>query len=244
MAFASAASKLSARLQENLSEAARDFGLNNGLSDLTAVGAGSSKHLESHSLSSDEGTRETHRLLESSRDRDKEEGVKRVLALQLKNRPVAHYFASITACLSSHSLNLRELVAIYILNQADKDPDLALMSVNMFQKDLNDPNPAVRALAIRVLSGMDLEAIAGLVIMSLKRASRDLNWHVRRTVAHALPKLYESGPTKSSNPMLLADYSVSIFKTRSGSSQLHHPDPPDTLSRPLATRGRLRSSRL
>lgn len=201
MAFASAASKLSARLQENLSEAARDFGLNHGFSDFAAVTTGGStsitgssggRHLESNSaLSSDEGTRETHRLLESSRDRDKEEGVRRVLALQLKNRPVAHYFASITACLSSHNISLRELVAVYILNQASKDPDMALMSVNMFQKDLNDASPAVRALAIRVLAGMNLEAIASLVITSLRRASRDLNWHVRRTVAHALPKLYQ-----------------------------------------------------
>lgn len=191
MAFATAASKLSARLQENLSEAARDFGLNNGLSDLTSVSSSASKHLEGNALSSDEATRETQRLLDSSRDRDREEGVRRVLALQLKNRPVAHYFASITACLSSHSLTLRELVAVYILNQASKDPDLALMSVNMFQKDLNDANPAVRSLAIRVLSNMDLDAIASLVLMSLRRASRDINWHVRRTVAHALPKLYQ-----------------------------------------------------
>lgn len=199
MAFASAASKLSARLQENLSEAARDFGLNNGLADLSTATSSTSttRHLEAAALSSDDAASETHRLLHSSRDRDKAEGVRRVLALQMKHRPVGHYFASITACLGpGSSLSLRELVAVYILNEADgKNNELALMSVNMFQKDLNDPNPAIRALALRVLTHLKMEEIHGLVVMSLRRASRDINWHVRRTVAYSLPVLYQCVPS-------------------------------------------------
>jgi AP-3 complex subunit beta len=211
-ALATAASRLSARLQENLSEAARDFGFNNGL-DLLANSA--AKHLEAGALSTDEAHKETKRLLESARDKEKEEGLRRVLALVSRNRPASIYFPLVTSCLSSNSFNVRSLVSVYILRQAQLEPDLALMSVNMFQKDLNDPNPAIRAMALRVLCGMALEPITGLVITSLKRSSRDTNWFVRKTVAACLVNLWHQDEAHLSSVLpilttLLSDKSALV----------------------------------
>lgn len=186
-----AATRLSARLQENLSEAARDFGLANSIDTLLGPSSGAGKHLEHGALANDDSGKETRKLLSSNKDRDKEEGLRRVLAMMLKDRPVVSYFPLVSNCLSSSSMIVRSLVSVYIIRQARVEPDLALMSVNMYQKDLNDPNPAIRAQALRVLVGMDLEAISGMVVMSLKRSSRDSNWYVRKIVAHLLVQLYQ-----------------------------------------------------
>ena len=106
-----------------------------------------------------------------------------------RGQSVITFFPAVTNCLSSSSLAVRSLVATYILRQARLEPDLALLSVNTFQKDLGDPNPALRALAIRVLAGLELHSISGLVILSLKRCARDSAWYVRRTVAVACAQL-------------------------------------------------------
>lgn len=119
--------------------------------------------------------------------------------MMLKGRPVLMFFPQVVQCLSSSSssnsssptaIQIRSLVSLYILRQARLEPDLALLPVNMYQKDLRDPNPVIRALALRTLSGMGLESIAALVLMSLKTASRDTNWFVRRTVAESLDKVF------------------------------------------------------
>lgn len=94
---------------------------------------------------------------------------------------------------------------MYILRQAAFEQDLALLAVNMYQKDLRDPNPVIRALAIRTLAGMELDSIVTLVLMSLKTASRDSNWFVRRTVAEALEKVYVYAQISSSLMLIIAD---------------------------------------
>lgn len=94
---------------------------------------------------------------------------------------------------------------MYILRQAAFEQDLALLAVNMYQKDLRDPNPVIRALAIRTLAGMELDSIVTLVLMSLKTASRDSNWFVRRTVAEALERVYVYAQISSSLMLIIAD---------------------------------------
>ena len=113
-----------------------------------------------------------------------------LVQLMSRSRPVVEYFPHVTNCLSSTSITTRSLVSLYILHQARLEPDGALMSVNIYIKDLNDSNPAIRAMALRVLSGMGLESIAGLVLVNLKRSSRDGNWFVRKEVVHCLSRIY------------------------------------------------------
>lgn len=132
--------------------------------------------------------------------------------MMLKGRPVVQFFPAVTNCLSSSALPVRALVAIYISRQASLEPDLALLSVNSFQKDLGSPDPALRALALRALSGLDLDAIAGLVALSLRRAARDGSWYVRKTAAAACARMSASEIDRETHftpivALLLADRS-------------------------------------
>ncbi|EGF98909.1 uncharacterized protein MELLADRAFT_30064, partial [Melampsora larici-populina 98AG31] len=87
---------------------------------------------------------------------------------------------------STHSFTIRHLVSIYILHHAHLSPDLALLSVNSWQKDLSDSNPVMRSLALKTLAGMSLESVLPLVMMSINRLLNDSNWFVRCTVAESL----------------------------------------------------------
>ncbi|KAJ3158317.1 AP-3 complex subunit beta-1 [Geranomyces michiganensis] len=62
--------------------------------------------------------------------------------------------SDVVKLVASNSFELRKLVYIYLLRYADQEPDLALLSINTFQKDLADRNPLIRAMALRVMSSI------------------------------------------------------------------------------------------
>lgn len=66
-----------------------------------------------------------------------------------------------------------------------------MLSINCFQKDLGDPNPLVRAWALRAMAGIRLHVISPLVLVAVGKCARDPSVFVRKCVANALPKLHE-----------------------------------------------------
>lgn len=70
-------------------------------------------------------------------------------------------------------------------------PNEALLSINYFQKDLGDPNPLVRAWALRTMAGIRLHVIAPLALAAVSKCARDPAVYVRRCAANALPKLHD-----------------------------------------------------
>lgn len=70
-------------------------------------------------------------------------------------------------------------------------PNEALLSINYFQKDLGDPNPLVRAWALRTMAGIRLHVVAHIVIVAVAKCARDPSVYVRKCAANALPKLHD-----------------------------------------------------
>ena len=91
---------------------------------------------------------------------------------------------------ASQNLEIRKLVYIYILRYAEQEPDLALLSINTFQKDLNDSNPFIRAMALRVLSGIKVPMIGNIVVLAIKKCAADVSPYVRKSAALAIPECY------------------------------------------------------
>ncbi|GAA5985274.1 hypothetical protein JCM10908_002598 [Rhodotorula pacifica] len=193
--------KLGARLGENLAEHSRDLGLVDAFA--SGSGGGSGKYLESGAAVTPAGIEETKRMLASKRDFERTEGLKRVIAMMTKNLPVTSFFPLVTSLLSpSTSLQARSLISLYIVHCASNAPELALLSINAYQKDLSDPNPLVRAGAITTLSSMQLPDIRELVGMAIQKGARDSSWYVRRATADAVRALYGADPTKDNLAVL------------------------------------------
>lgn len=55
---------------------------------------------------------------------------------------------------------------------------------------LIDPNQLIRASALRVLSSIRVPIIVPIMMLAIKEAASDMSPYVRKTAAHAIPKLY------------------------------------------------------
>ncbi|GAA5915200.1 uncharacterized protein JCM6883_001765 [Sporobolomyces salmoneus] len=187
--------RLGARLSENLAEHSRDLGLVDSFASGSGGGAG--RYLESGAVLTAAGIEETKRMLASKREGERTEGLKRVIAMMTKNLPVTSFFPLVTSLLSPTTpLQSRSLISLYIIHCASTAPELALLSINAYQKDLSDPNPLVRAGAITTLSRMELSDIRELVGLAIQKGCRDTSWYVRRATADALRSLWRADRTK------------------------------------------------
>ncbi|KAG6828949.1 hypothetical protein H0H87_000222 [Tephrocybe sp. NHM501043] len=192
------ASRLGMRLQESFSEHTRD---------LAIPRASSTIYLEG-----DEKAKDIRRQLDSNSDREKLDAMKRLIAFISKGRNVAEYFAQVVKNVASNNLEIRKLVYIYLLRYAEQEPDLALLSINTFQKDLTDSNPLIRAMALRVLSGIKVPMIGSLVVLAIKKCAADISPYVRKGAALAIPKCFE---LDNSHLPSLIDILTTLLKDRS-----------------------------
>ena len=107
-----------------------------------------------------------------------------------KGRNVSEHFALVVKLVASTNIEIRKLVYIYLLRYAEQEPDLALLSINTFQKDLADSSPLIRAMALRVLSGIKVPMIGNVVVLAIKKCAGDMSPYVRKAAALAIPKCF------------------------------------------------------
>lgn len=120
-----------------------------------------------------------------------------------RSKPCLPFFSSIVKNVASPNLEIKKLVYIYLLQYAESEPDLALLSINTIQKSLSDQSPQVRAMALRVMSGIRVPVISQIVSLAIKKGSIDMSPFVRKSAALAIPKCYRLDP--NTLPQLL-DY--------------------------------------
>ncbi|XP_024990182.1 AP3-complex subunit beta-A isoform X1 [Cynara cardunculus var. scolymus] len=130
-------------------------------------------------------------LLDSKFDSEKCEALKRLLALIAQGLDVSNYFPQVVKNVASQSLEVKKLVYLYLLHYAERRPNEALLSINIFQRDLGDPNPLVRAWALRTMAGIRLHVISPLVLVAVRKCARDPSVYVRKCAANALPKVHD-----------------------------------------------------
>jgi AP-3 complex subunit beta len=157
-------------------------------------------------------------LLNGRSDRDKLSGMKQVISMLAKGRDVSEFFADVIKNISSNNLETRKLVYTYLLRYADHEPDLALLSINTIQKTLGDKSPELRALAIRVMSGIRVPVIAQIITLAIKQCANDLSPMVRRAAAQSIAKCYELDPSNVQQLLellqkLLNDHSPTVVGT-------------------------------
>ncbi|VAH70275.1 unnamed protein product [Triticum turgidum subsp. durum] len=154
-------------------------------------------------------------LLDSRFDGDKVDALKRLLALIAQGVDVAHLFPQVVKNVAAQSLEVKKLVYLYLLHYAETRQNEALLSINIFQKDLSDINPLVRAWALRTMAGIRLHVVAPLVLVAVKKCARDPSPYVRKCAAYALCKLYDLLPEENTTleeivDVLLGDSSFGV----------------------------------
>ncbi|CRG93048.1 AP-1 complex subunit beta, putative [Plasmodium gallinaceum] len=140
---------------------------------------------------------EIHELkeeLHSSHKEKKKEAIKKIIAAMTVGKDVSTLFSDVVNCMQTSNIELKKLVYLYVINYAKVQPELAILAVNTFRKDASDPNPLIRALAIRTMGCIRLEQITEYLIEPLRRCLKDEDPYVRKTAVICIAKLYDISP--------------------------------------------------
>ncbi|VDP70476.1 unnamed protein product, partial [Echinostoma caproni] len=129
--------------------------------------------------------------LNSERRDKKKEAVKKVIASMTVGKDVSALFPDVINCMQTDNLELKKLVYLYLMNYAKTQPDTAIMAVNTFVKDCDDPNPLIRALAVRTMGCIRVEKITAYLCDPLRKCLKDEDPYVRKTAAVCVAKLHD-----------------------------------------------------
>eukprot|EP01135_Chromosphaera_perkinsii_P001441 Nk52_evm9s169 gene=Nk52_evmTU9s169 len=121
----------------------------------------------------------------------RKEAVKKVIASMTVGKDVSSLFPDVVNCMQTDNLELKKLVYLYLMNYAKSNPDMAIMAVNTFVRDCSDPNPLIRALAIRTMGCIRVDKITEYVCEPLRKCLCDEDPYVRKTAAVCVAKLYD-----------------------------------------------------
>ncbi|CAN6295077.1 unnamed protein product [Urochloa humidicola] len=120
----------------------------------------------------------------NSQYKDKrKDAVKKVIAAMTVGKDVSSLFTDVVNCMQTENLELKKLVYLYLINYAKSQPDLAILAVNTFVKDSQDPNPLIRALAVRTMGCIRVDKITEYLCDPLQRCLKDDDPYVRKTAA-------------------------------------------------------------
>ncbi|XP_012259104.2 AP-3 complex subunit beta-1 [Athalia rosae] len=133
-------------------------------------------------------------MLDSNKDSLKLEAMKRIIGMVAKGRDASELFPAVVKNVVSKNIEVKKLVYVYLVRYAEDQQDLALLSISTFQRALKDPNQLIRASALRVLSSIRVSMIVPIVMLAIKDSASDMSPYVRKTAAHAIPKLYSLDP--------------------------------------------------
>ncbi|XP_011176277.1 AP-3 complex subunit beta-1 [Solenopsis invicta] len=129
-------------------------------------------------------------MLDSNKDGLKLEAMKRIIGMVAKGKDASEMFPAVVKNVVSKNIEVKKLVYVYLVRYAEDQQDLALLSISTFQRALKDPNQLIRASALRVLSSIRVSMIVPIVMLAIKDSASDMSPYVRKTAAHAIPKLY------------------------------------------------------
>ncbi|XP_044740623.1 AP-2 complex subunit beta [Chrysoperla carnea] len=129
--------------------------------------------------------------LNNEKKEKKKEAVKKVIASMTVGKDVSALFPDVVNCMQTDNLELKKLVYLYLMNYAKSQPDMAIMAVNTFVKDCEDPNPLIRALAVRTMGCIRVDKITEYLCEPLRKCLKDEDPYVRKTAAVCVAKLYD-----------------------------------------------------
>ncbi|KAG7546464.1 Beta-adaptin appendage C-terminal subdomain [Arabidopsis suecica] len=128
----------------------------------------------------------------NSQYKDKrKDAVKKVIAAMTVGKDVSSLFTDVVNCMQTENLELKKLVYLYLINYAKSQPDLAILAVNTFVKDSQDPNPLIRALAVRTMGCIRVDKITEYLCDPLQKCLKDDDPYVRKTAAICVAKLFD-----------------------------------------------------
>lgn len=160
---------------------------------------------------------------------ERKDAIQRVIQAMTVGKDVSALFPDVLKNIATYDLEQKKLVYLYLMNYAKLHPELCILAVNTFVQDTEDPNPLVRALAIRTMGCIRVDKMVDYMEIPLRRTLLDDNPYVRKTAAICVAKLFDLNPEMciefgfldevkklitDSNPMVVANALNALFEIR------------------------------
>jgi AP-1 complex subunit beta-1 len=129
--------------------------------------------------------------LNHTKEEKRKEAVKKVIAAMTVGKDVSSLFTDVLNNIQTNNLELKKLVYLYVSNHAASNPDRAILCVSTFQRDCSDPNPLIRALAIRTMGCIRVDKVTEYLCEPLRMTLKDKDPYVRKTAALCVIKLHD-----------------------------------------------------
>jgi vesicle coat complex subunit len=142
--------------------------------------------------------------LDSNSAADRKAAARRVMSLVRSGEDVGAVFSSMLRCVKTDDLELKRFVYLYLVTYSSQQSEQSIMAVNTFIQDSQDPNPLVRALAIRTMSRIRIDSVAENLVGPLRQHLSDDSPFVRKTAAFSISKLYDIIPETMENSGLFS----------------------------------------
>uniref|UniRef100_H2Z3B4 AP-3 complex subunit beta n=1 Tax=Ciona savignyi TaxID=51511 RepID=H2Z3B4_CIOSA len=154
-------------------------------------------------------------MLDQNKDFLKLEAMKRIIGVCIKSvksfsmiakgKNASSLFPAVVKNVACKNIEVKKLVYVYLERYAEEQQDLALLSISTFQRGLKDHNQLIRASALRVLSSIRVPIIVPIMMLAIKDGMTDMSPFVRKTAAHAIPKLYSLDPDQKESLIEIID---------------------------------------
>lgn len=125
---------------------------------------------------------------------ERKDAIQRVIQAMTIGKDVSALFPDVLKNIATYDLEQKKLVYLYLMNYAKLNPELCILAVNTFVQDTEDPNPLVRALAIRTMGCIRVARMVDYMEIPLRRTLEDDNPYVRKTAAICVAKLFDLNP--------------------------------------------------
>ncbi|PGH31187.1 hypothetical protein GX50_06019 [[Emmonsia] crescens] len=126
---------------------------------------------------------------------ERKESIQKTIMAMTLGKDVSALFPDVLKNIATNDLDQKKLVYLYLMNYAKSHPDLCILAVNTFVQDSEDPNPLIRALAIRTMGCIRVGKIVDYMEEPLWKTLRDESPYVRKTAAICVAKLFDLNPT-------------------------------------------------
>ncbi|KAI9840898.1 MAG: beta-adaptin [Sclerophora amabilis] len=125
---------------------------------------------------------------------ERKEAIQKTIMSMTLGKDVSALFPDVLKNIATGDLDQKKLVYLYLMNYAKSHPDLCILAVNTFVQDSEDPNPLIRALAIRTMGCIRVEKMVDYMEEPLRKTLRDESPYVRKTAAICVAKLFDLNP--------------------------------------------------
>ena len=106
-----------------------------------------------------------------------------------KGRDIPEFFPDVVKNVVVKSIEVKKMVYIYLVHYADFNPtcrEIALLSINSFQKDLAGSNQLIRGLALRVMTSIRVGDIIQIQLLAVRKCASDSSPYVRKCAANGM----------------------------------------------------------